>query len=99
MRQLGHRGDYLSQPHTLKWFKEEQYIPTKIIDRSNYDVWQQKGKLSAFDRAHTQVKDQLAKYQPSIISREARDELRNITAKVAAQFGMSNLPKLPENSF
>jgi trimethylamine--corrinoid protein Co-methyltransferase len=99
IRQLGHRAEYLSQPHTLQWFKQEQYIPSKIIDRSNYDGWQQKGKLSAFDRAHTQVKKQLEKYQPSPIAREVRSELRNITAKAAERFGMSTLPKLPENPF
>jgi len=97
IRQLGHRAEYLSQPHTLNWFKHEQYIPSRIIDRANYDVWQKRGELSAYDRAHTQVEEHLEKYQPSPISVEMKNELRNITGEAAVRFGMSNLPELPEN--
>jgi trimethylamine--corrinoid protein Co-methyltransferase len=32
MREMGHRADYLAQPHTLKWFAEEFYIPPLPID-------------------------------------------------------------------
>ena len=46
MRQMGHRSDYLSLPHTRKWFRKELYIPSEVIDRGSYDAWQQKGAKS-----------------------------------------------------
>jgi len=55
MRSMGHEADYLVNPHTLKWFQEEFYIPTGVIDRSSYDAWKSRGGKSAFDRASDRV--------------------------------------------
>jgi hypothetical protein len=43
------------------------------------------------------VNELLATYQPSPISDELRTELRAITTKAARQFGMDELPPLPED--
>jgi len=96
MRPLGHRADYLAVPHTQKWFRKEQYIPSPVLDRGSVDAWKQRGSKSARQRAGDRVKEQLAKYTPSPISAQLRDELRQITAKAAQQFGMDKLPPLPE---
>lgn len=96
MRPLGHRADYLAVPHTQKWFRKEQYIPSPVLDRGSVDAWKQRGSKSARQRAADRVKEQLAKYTPSPISASLRDELRQIAAKAAQQFGMDKLPPLPE---
>lgn len=95
MRKLGHRADYLSQPHTLKWFNKELYIPSSVIDRSSLDGWKQKGANNAFERAKNRVTELLAAYQPSPISDELRHELRTIATGMARRFGMEQLPPLP----
>jgi trimethylamine--corrinoid protein Co-methyltransferase len=95
IRKLGHRADYLAEPHTRKWFQKEQYIPSEVIDRGSLDSWKQKGSKSAFERASDRVDRLLARYEPSPISVELRDELRNITAKAAQKVGMDKLPPLP----
>ena len=97
MRKLGHRADYLAQTHTLKWFNQEQYIPSAVIDRGSLDGWKKQGAKTAFERAADRVPELLATYQPSPISDELRAELRAIATKAAQQFGMDELPPLPEN--
>jgi trimethylamine---corrinoid protein Co-methyltransferase len=100
MRQLGHRADYLAQMHTLKWFSEEQYIPSSVIDRGSLDGWKRKGAKTAWERAKDRVDELLAAYDAApkaFISDEVRRELRAITLKTAQQFGMDELPPLPEN--
>jgi trimethylamine--corrinoid protein Co-methyltransferase len=96
MRKMGHRADYLADPHTLRWFKEEFYIPSAVIDRGSYDAWKSAGAKTAFERASMRVEELLASYQPSSISKELRDELRAITTKAAQTFGMDELPTLPD---
>ncbi len=95
MRKLGHRADYLAQPHTLKWFSKEQYIPSEVIDRGSLERWKSKGAKTAFERASDRVNQLLASYQRSPISDKLRDELRAITARAAQKFGMDELPALP----
>ena len=97
VRKLGHRADYLAQTHTLKWFKEEQYIPSAVIDRSSLGGWKRKGARTAFERAADRVNQLLATYEPSPISDKLRAELRHIATKAAQKFGMDELPPLPED--
>ena len=95
MRELGHRADYLAQPHTLKWFAEELYTPSAVIDRGTLDGWKRKGSKSSWERAQDRVGELLATYQASSISNEMRAELRKITTHAAQKFGMDQLPPLP----
>lgn len=97
VRKLGHRADYLAQTHTLKWFKEEQYIPSAVIDRSSLDGWKRKGARTTLERATDRVNQLLATYEPSPISDELRAELRHIATKAAQKFDMDELPPLPED--
>jgi len=97
IRKLGHEGAYLAEPHTLKWFKEELYIPSDVIDRSSLDGWKEKGSKTAFERAADRVEKLLATYQQPAISEELRIELRCITTSAARKFGMEELPPLPPN--
>jgi len=94
MRQLGHRADYLSEAHTMKWFSKELYLPSQVIDRGSLDAWKRKGAKSAFERASERADQLVAKYSPSPISAELRSELRAIAQSAARQFGVENLPPL-----
>ena len=95
MRSMGHEADYLVNPHTLKWFQEEFYIPSEVIDRSSHDTWKSRGGKSAFDRSSDRVDQLLSSYQALPLSDELREELRRITTKAAQGFGMEELPPLP----
>ena len=96
MRSMGHRADYLADPHTLRWFQEELYIPSAVIDRSTLDGWKSRGGKTAFERASDRVDQLLKGYQPGPVSGKLAAELRRITADAARKFGMDELPPLSE---
>jgi trimethylamine--corrinoid protein Co-methyltransferase len=95
MQELGHKANYLSHPHTLKWFREELYFPSDVIDRDNLEAWEKKGSKSTWDRARDRVDALLKQYQPSSISDEVKQELCDITTRAASNAGMKKLPDLP----
>lgn len=97
MRKVGHRGDYLGQLHTLKWFREEQYIPSEVIDRGSLEAWKKKGRKTAWERAQDRVVALLDTYESPPIADDLRSELRALTLKAAQTFGMDELPPLPED--
>jgi trimethylamine--corrinoid protein Co-methyltransferase len=97
MRKMGHRGEYLGQLHTLKWFREEQYIPSEIIDRGSLEAWQKKGRKTTWERARDRVEALLDTYESPPIADGLRGELRALTLKAAQTFGMDELPPLPKD--
>ena len=97
MRKMGHRGEYLGQLHTLKWFREEQYIPSEIIDRGSLEAWKKKGRKTTWERARDRVEALLDTYESPPIADDLRDELRSLTLKAAQTFGMDELPPLPKD--
>jgi trimethylamine--corrinoid protein Co-methyltransferase len=94
IRKLGHRADYLSEPHTLKWFQEEQYLPSEVIDRGSMSDWQSGGATSARQRAAERVEVLLKSYDLEPIESGLANELREITSKAAKKYGMHELPPL-----
>ena len=95
-RELGHKADYLGHPHTMKWFREEMYIPSEVIDRGSMEAWEKKGSKSTWDRAQDRVEKLLAEFQPSPISSDVKKELRDLATAAASKFGMNELPALPK---
>ena len=95
IQSMGHSGDYLSNPHTRKWYREEMYLPTEIIDRGSMDAWEQGGSKSTFERAIDRVDLLLGEYEGPYLSQDVSQELKNITQAAASGFGMQELPALP----
>lgn len=94
MQTSGHKGDFLSLAHTRKWFKEEQYMPSEVIDRASFDGWKARGEKSTFERARDRVEKLLPTYKPNVLSDEQRKELREVVLRAANKFGMESLPAL-----
>jgi trimethylamine--corrinoid protein Co-methyltransferase len=95
IREIGHKGDFLTSRHTRDWFSRELYLPSKLIDRGSYSSWETGGGKTIADRAHEQAIDLLYAYQDNNpLSSEIKSELRHITLTSARQFGMSDLPNL-----
>ncbi len=95
VQELGHKADYLSHPHTMRWFREELYIPSEVIDRDTLEAWEKKGSKSTWERAQDRVNSLLTKYQPSPMSDEVKKELCDITTRAANKAGMKKLPDIP----
>lgn len=95
MKKSGHKGDFLTLPHTRKWFKEEQYLPSDVIDRASFEGWKSRGEKSTYERARDRVEKLIPTYQPNNVTEEQRRELREVTLRAANKFGMESLPALP----
>jgi trimethylamine--corrinoid protein Co-methyltransferase len=95
MRELGHRTEYISHDHTYQWFREEQYIPSAVIDRHEPQDWGKRGAQTSWERAQARVDELLKAYQASPMADDLRAELRSIATKAAQGFGLDELPPLP----
>ena len=96
MQKSGHKGDFLTLPHTRKWYREEQYLTSEVIDRASFEGWKSRGEKSTFERARDRVEKLMTTYQPNKITDEVRQELRAVTFRAANKFGMDSLPPLPQ---
>ena len=96
LQKSGHKGDFLTLAHTRKWYREEQYLPSEIIDRASFEGWKSRGAKSTSERARDRVETLLPTYQPTEMAEELRQELRAITFHAAQTFGMDCLPLLPQ---
>ena len=94
MRQVGHAGNFLATKHTRRWFKREQFIPSPVIDRDYRQVWENKGAKDIVQRAHEQVEQLVAAYQPKPLPKEVEDELTAITLRAAKERGLKELPQI-----
>ena len=97
IREVSHSSDFLTHPHTLKWFKEEFYYPSELIDRHRSDDWEQKGGLSSWERAKERVDQLESQYGETRLNDILQEELKTIVTKAANSFGMAQLPALPES--
>jgi trimethylamine--corrinoid protein Co-methyltransferase len=79
----GHQGDFLSLPHTRQWYREEQYLPSEVIDRSSFGAWRKRGEKSTVERARDRVEKLITTYEPTQLTEELRHELRAITGRCA----------------
>ena len=70
-------GFYLEQPHTRKWWRQEQFIP-KVADREAYQEWLRKDKKDTIALARARVDDIIAKYEPKPLSPEQDREMDKI---------------------
>jgi trimethylamine--corrinoid protein Co-methyltransferase len=90
---INFKGEFLKQRITRQLLKEEQYIPSAVIDRGSHRTWQQTGATDTLTRAKTQLQDLLNSYQPPDLPLEQVTELRNMVSGLAKEAGMDKLPK------
>jgi len=93
IRQVGHAGNFLSTRHTRRWFREELFIPSPVVDRDFRHRWEVKGCLDVTERAHQRVEEIIAAYEPSPLPDEVTRELEAITLRAAQAAGMDRLPE------
>jgi len=90
--QVGHSGHFLNIPHTRRWFRDELFIPSPVVDRDFRRNWEAKGSLDAAERAHRRVEALIAAYEPKPLPDEVTRELEAITLRAAQSAGMDRLP-------
>lgn len=95
IRRSGHHADHLAQPHTHRWFRQELYLPSAVIDRGTLESWQKSGSQTAVDRARQMVETLIAACPPNPLRPEQRKELHTIAIQAARQCGLDKLPQFP----
>jgi len=93
---INFKGEFLKQRLTRDLVKEEQYLPSPVIDRGSIRTWQQKGATDTFTRAKIQLEDLLNNYQPPDLPTKQVAELKKMVTKLASDAGMEKLPALDD---
>ena len=84
--------EFLSLSHTAKWFREEAYIPDKVIDRATLGEWEELGRQDAAMRASSRVEELLANHTPEPLPEDVQTELVEIMMADARAQGIEELP-------
>lgn len=88
------KKEFLSLPHTKRWFREEAYFPDPVIDRATLEEWRDAGGADAAKRAAARVEKLLGSHTPEPLDTAVRDYLTEIMAAEAKRAGMDTLPAL-----
>jgi trimethylamine:corrinoid methyltransferase-like protein len=73
-------------------FPQEQYLPSKVIDRGSMRAWQESGSLDAFGRAKARVNELLGAYQRPKLTSEVERELLALMQRETRAVGFEELP-------
>jgi trimethylamine--corrinoid protein Co-methyltransferase len=76
---IGPGGHFLEDEHTYHHFREN-WVPT-LLDRTNYDTWAQKGKLTLGDRAAARARELLETHRPEPLPAEVAERLAAVVAR------------------
>jgi len=84
---------FLTSKETLRWFREEMYQASAVIDRDTYDAWTSHGKKSAWDRACIEVERIMSSHTVEPLSDDSLKALMSIMKDDAQRMGI-DLPPL-----
>jgi trimethylamine--corrinoid protein Co-methyltransferase len=90
VRHLLDEKHLITAEHTLKYWPEELYLPSTLIDRDNRENWVKQGSHDLIERANTEVDKRLNAYVPPDTDPALDAELRRII-----QVGMKEGIELP----
>lgn len=88
------KKEFLSLPHTMKWFRKEAYMPGEVIERGTLDEWRSKGKQDAAARASARVAEILGSHMPMLPDDGAAARIEEIMMEEARKAGMDRLPRI-----
>ena len=91
---INFKGEFLKQKVTRDLVKQEQYLPSAVIDRGSIRTWKQTGEMDTVARAQARVEELLVSYQPPKTDPEQIKELKALVESLAAKAGMDQLPPL-----
>jgi trimethylamine--corrinoid protein Co-methyltransferase len=94
MREVGHAGNFLGTKHTVRHYRAEDYMPSKVIDRDYRETWYNNGALDINARAHSRVAELIAAYEPLSLETSVLRDLEGIASGHAKVAGLDHLPEL-----
>jgi len=83
----------LTAEHTLEHWREELYLPGPMVDRTNWDQWEQQGSLDGRGRARVIIEEKLDAYDVAEVDADVRRELEGFL-QTSSKEGSFELPDL-----
>ncbi|TKJ38404.1 hypothetical protein CEE37_12860 [candidate division LCP-89 bacterium B3_LCP] len=93
LQSLPKGGHLLTNPHTLKWFREEISFPGKAIDRRARGSDKLEDLQTAEKRAQAEVERLLTEESEPYVSTDVSDELDRLMVEEIKRLGGAGLPK------
>jgi trimethylamine--corrinoid protein Co-methyltransferase len=88
----GLAGDFLKLKDTRDLFRQEQHLPSAVIDRGALAAWQDAGRPDSYARACVRVGELLAQYQRPPIDAEREQAMLALLRRAASAAGLAALP-------
>lgn len=85
IREVGIKGEYLSNMHTFQNFKAEQSCPKTMV-RDSRDDWAADGKRNMYDRSMEKAKEILAAAPKEIVPAAVQEEANAFIAKCTEEW-------------
>ena len=96
IEKLGPGGVFLETDLTMKYFKSEPYMPSKVIDRQDRKNWEESGSRTIFERAQEKVKDIQENHRPVALDSDRESKLDQVVRQVVEELGINEpLPQGP----
>jgi trimethylamine--corrinoid protein Co-methyltransferase len=76
--ELVRENHLLTAEHTLEHWPEELYLPGPMVDRTNWDQWEERGKPSGRDRALEMIEDKLDEYEVDPLPDDLHGEIQGL---------------------
>jgi trimethylamine--corrinoid protein Co-methyltransferase len=93
IKATGRRAEgHLSSDHTRKWFRNELFFPDDVINRQA--MRQGKKSSTTWERAQTEVRARLSRYEPSQLPEAKVREIKAIMQSYAKSKGVDELPSV-----
>ena len=74
IKEAGHGGHFFATAHTMANYTTAFHEPM-VSDWSNYETWEENGKLTAYQRANKVYRQKLKEYQPPDMDESTRSTL------------------------
>lgn len=82
--QVGPRGHYLMEPHTMENLKIQS--DTTLFDRQTREEWTAQGKKSVVDKAEVIAKDILENYKPAPLPNGSYEKMEEIIKEATKRY-------------
>jgi len=83
IRQVGIGGEYLTNDHTMEYFRAEQWDP-KLGNRQNRENWEASGAMDIRAKARAKYKEILDTHQPKPLEPDVQKKLQKIVEEAEA---------------
>lgn len=77
IKEVGHQGNHLAQPHTVEHFRTELWMPS-LFERASWDAWMDRGSESLAERAAQKVQEILDTHEPEPLDEALAREIDGI---------------------